>query len=289
MCARFGLSLAVVAVFAAFAGASSQAIAPPQPRVLLIGDSVATGMQWHPDAVTVLQKNLAFTWQVAVCRRLTGVSCPFQGQTPPNLVDLVGSLGSVPPVVVVEMGYNDFQNTFAASVEQSIQTLLRHGAQHILWLTIRQVRHPFVQMDAVLTAAAKRHPQVQLVDWNLYSRSHPEWFQTDGLHLVDSGGVAMATLIHLAIDKVVDPLKIGATPTETLNVDVPYAVRFAATGGEPPYHWQLVGSPPRGLHLLASGRLYGTPLEVQRVALIVRVSDTEGQVASRRLQFSVGP
>jgi hypothetical protein len=288
MRARLGLSLATVAVVAACAGANAPAGVPGAPHVLLIGDSVATGMQWHNDAIGVLQKNLNVAWQVAVCRRLTGVSCTFQGDTPPNLVDLVTSLGTVPPIVVVEMGYNDYENTFQASVEQSIQTLLQHGAQHILWLTIRQTHHPYIHMNAILATAAKKHPQVDLVDWNMYSRSHPDWFQDDGEHLLDAGGVAMATLIHLAIDKVAFPLRITGTPAVG-RVGAPYSAQLAATGGVPPYRWQLVGSPPRGLHLLAGGRLYGTPRKAQRVTVTVRVTDAEGQVASRRLVLSVGP
>src|SRR5579871_5116917 len=183
MCARLGLSLAAIATFAALTGAGSPARVSGAPQVLLIGDSVATGMQWHADAVTILQRGLAVDWQVAVCRRLTWPSCPFQGDTPPDLVDLVSQLGSVPPIVVVEMGYNDFESTFPASVEQSIETLVAHGAQHILWLTLREVRHSYVQMNRVLAAAAKQQPAVRLVDWNLDSRNHPEWFQDDGEHL----------------------------------------------------------------------------------------------------------
>jgi hypothetical protein len=288
MRAPLGLSVAIAATVAAFAGATAPADVPGASHVLLIGDSVATGMQWHNDAITVLQNDLDVDWQVAVCRRLTGISCTFQGDTPPNLVDLVASLGTVPTVVVVEMGYNDYENTFQASVEQSIQTLLQHGAQHILWLTIRETHHPYVNMNAMLAAAAKKHPELTLVDWNTYSRSHPDWFQDDGEHLVDSGGVAMATLIHLAIDRVTIPLRITGPPAPG-RVGTPYSVQLAATGGIPPYRWQLVGSPPHGLHLLASGRLYGTPSRPQRAVVTARVGDTEGQFASRRLVLSVDP
>ena len=35
-----------------------------------------------------------------------------------------------------------------------------------------------------------------MIDWNVYSRSHPEWFQNDGLHLLAPGSEAMAVLIH---------------------------------------------------------------------------------------------
>jgi hypothetical protein len=288
MCARLGRSLAAIATLAALTGAGPPGRVSAASQVLLIGDSVATGMQWHPDAVTILQRGLAVEWQVAVCRRLTAPSCPFQGDTPPDLVDLVSQLGSVPPIVVVEMGYNDFENTFSASVEQSLETLLAHGAQHILWLTLREVRHPYVRMNRVLAAAATLQPALRLVDWNLYSRNHPEWFQDDGEHLLDGGGVAMATLIHLAVDEVVSPLEIVAAPGPA-HIGIPYSAQLVASGGAPPYRWQLLGPPPRGLHLLAGGRLYGTPTRVRTTTVALRVTDTEGQVASSRLVLSLGP
>ena len=287
-CLRLGLAVAVVLALGA-AGATARAGNPSAPHVLVIGDSVATGMQWYPDAVAVLERGLEVEWQVAVCRRLVGVSCTFQGDTPPNLVGLVGSLGAVPPVVIVEMGYNDFAATFAASVEQSINALLQHGARQILWLTLRAVKHPYVDMNAALAAAARRHPQLRLVDWNVYARSHPDWFQSDGEHLVESGGVAMATLVHLAVDEVVNPLLITCSTVAPARLGTPYAARLTASGGRKPYRWRLDGSPPAGLHLLADGRMYGTPRRLQRVTLKVHVTDAEGQTAARRLPLVVSP
>ena len=50
--------------------------------------------------------------------------------------------------------------------------------------------------DAVLERIAAERPDVTLVDWNRYSRSHPGWFDADGLHLDAAGATAMATLVH---------------------------------------------------------------------------------------------
>ncbi|HZQ16041.1 MAG TPA: putative Ig domain-containing protein [Gaiellaceae bacterium] len=287
MLTRLALLAAVAGAVAASTSGAAPAGVPGAPHVLLIGDSVATGMQWHNDAIAALQKGLNVDWQVAVCRRLTGPSCTFDGDTPPNLVDLVTSLGVVDPIVVVEMGYNDFESTFAASVDQSIRTLLQHGAQHVIWLTLREVHHPYIHMNDILVAAAKRYPQVKVVDWNMYARSHPDWFQTDGEHLIDAGGVAMAGLIHLAVDEVAFPLRITPGEFRTPRVGSPYSLQLAASGGQAPYRWSLVGSPPLGLHLLASGRIYGTPRRAQRVTFRVRCTDAEGQITSRRIVLSV--
>ena len=35
-------------------------------------------------------------------------------------------------------------------------------------------------MNADIVAAAQKHPELEVIDWNVYSRSHPEWFQNDG-------------------------------------------------------------------------------------------------------------
>ena len=51
---------------------------PPAAHVMILGDSVATGMSWHPDAIAVVQRNLDVDWQIAICRRLTGQSCWFR-------------------------------------------------------------------------------------------------------------------------------------------------------------------------------------------------------------------
>ena len=51
-------------------------------------------------------------------------------------------------------------------------------------------------MNDEIVAAAAQHPEVTVVDWNVYSRSHPEWFQADGLHMLAGGAAAMAGLIH---------------------------------------------------------------------------------------------
>lgn len=257
------------------------------PRVTLIGDSVATGMLWHNDAIAIMQNNLYIDWQVAVCRRLTTPSCPFQGQQVPNLLQLVQTLGTVAPVVVVEMGYNDPPATFPQAIDQSMHALLAAGAKHVLWLTLRAVEHPFLTMNAQLAAATKRWPQLKLVDWNLYSRSHPDWFQSDGMHLVDAGGVGMATLVHLAVDEIVNPLTIVSRSLPPARVGAPYSARLVGSGGTPPYRWSMVGWPPHGLHLLAGGRVVGVPRRVWSGRLRLRVQDAEGQQAVRLEQLAV--
>ena len=67
-------------------------------------------------------------------------------------------------------------------------------------------------MNDAIRAAATRHPEMTIVDWNLYSRSHPEWFQTDGLHLNGAGATAMATLLHQALSDLGIPAVLAPPP-----------------------------------------------------------------------------
>jgi hypothetical protein len=269
--------------------AATSAALPVSPKVTIIGDSVMTGVLWHSDAVAVMQKGLGVDWQVAVCRRLEGVSCPFEGVQVPTVVELVQSLGpQIAPTVVVEMGYNDFEQTFSQSVEDTVRELLDAGVKRILWMNLREVRHPYVDMNGVLDVAANRYPQLTIVDWNRYSRSHPEWFQNDGEHLVAAGGVAMATFVHAALMKALAPVAVTAQRLPVAHVSRAYTATLAATGGTMPYRWSVsTGSLPKGLGLTKNGRIVGVPKQPARVGVVVRATDAVGGIATRRVLLTV--
>lgn len=248
-----------------------------------------TGMLWHNDAISVMQAGLSVDWEVAVCRRLTAPSCPFEGQQAPNLLDLVQSLGSkIAPTVVVEMGYNDSESTFAQSVDTSIKALLGAGARQILWLTLRETRHPYIYMNDMLVAAAKQYPQLTLVDWNRYARSHPEWFQNDGEHLVDAGGVAMATLVRGALARALEPPVAVAMRLRVGRVGQRYAAHLAVQGGKAPFRWRLAaGALPKGLQLKADGWIVGTPKRDVRASVKFVATDAIGRSSARRAVLSI--
>jgi lysophospholipase L1-like esterase len=267
------IGLAVLAVASASAGAAAP------PSVLVIGDSVATGMYWHDDAIAVMQENLGGYWDVAVCRTIDGTSCPFDGERAPTLVQAVAARGTVPPIVVVEVGYNDPAGTFAAEVDKAMSALTAAGATHVLWLTMRESRAPYPTLNALLDKAAARWPQLELVDWNAVSESHPSWFQTDDVHLTAEGGIAMAHLAHGAVMQVLDPLRVSSTPLR-LKARRAYAMKLRAEGGTPPYRWRVAsGRPPRGFHLLANGTLVMTGASPAQATLTLAVTDADGTAA----------
>jgi hypothetical protein len=269
-------------------------VTPPLERVTVIGDSIATAMEYDPTARPVLARGVDLDLQLAVCRRLVGDSCPYQGSRPPTLVALLPSLrlGSTAVVIV---GYNDSEDTFDASVESALQALDKAGVEHILWLTLRAERESYLHMNDLIREAAANHPEMTVVDWNLYSRSHPDWFQNDGLHLTELGAIAMATLVHTSLDELglvaAPAVRALAIVTKTLpkaRVGKTYATRLTASGGTQPIHWiRTTGAIPAGLRLRRDGLLVGKPRVAGRGLITVRATDSRGSTATRRLLITV--
>ncbi len=181
------------------AGVALAARAPQRPvqHVTLIGDSVADAIAGDARATAILSQGVRLELQVAPCRRVDQPSCTVAGVQPPNVVELAGQLGRrLGPNVVVAVGYNDFASRYAGNIESALAALRAAGVHRVWWLTLRAAEHPYLAMNREIRAAARTHPNLEVIDWNRYSRSHPSWFAADGLHLLPAGAEAMATLIH---------------------------------------------------------------------------------------------
>jgi hypothetical protein len=264
---------------------------PSDPRVTVIGDSILTAVIWNVEPRAIVQQALAVRWDIGVCRSLTGESCPFEGGEVPNFLDTVAQLGpDLAPTVVVEMGYNDYEESFADGVEQAISALLAGGAKHILWLDLREAEGQLVPMNKVLEDAALRHPELTIIHWNALSATHPEWFQTDGLHLVYEGAMAMASLIHGAIERsLVPPPTVMPGRLPAAHAGRRYTAPLKARGGVAPVRWTLVsGALPRGLRLLANGQIAGIPVHRARASFVVCATDARGERSLRRESIVVG-
>lgn len=294
------VAVVVIAGLAAFSAPSARADTPAPP-VTVIGDSVLTAVEWNQTPLSILEQGLDVNLQIGICRKLTGVSCPFDGQTVPTLMDIVQQLGpSLGPNVLVEVGYNDDETTFAQEVETSIDALLAAGVQRILWANMHIWQQQYIPMNAVLTAAARRHPQVTIVDWASYSDNQYSWFQGDGIHLVYDGALAMATFFNNAIKQALAapppspkasalaPIVIAATKLPVAYVGRKYSARLVARGGTGTYRWRSMAGPlPAGLRLLADGRIYGTPRHLSRLDIVVSALDSRGNVATRHEEITV--
>lgn len=274
-----------IAAFAAAATAAHAARSDERPQGTVIGDSVLTAVLWNPVPLATMTRGFDLRVDVGVCRRLTGVSCPYEGGNVPTLLDVVHKYGpDLGDTVLVEVGYNDPTPTFADEVEHSIQALLQSGVKHILWSNLHGWTQQIVDMNAVLAAAAQRHPELTVIDWNGYASDHWSWFQGDNIHLSYDGAMAIAPLFNTALAQVIGPaLVVDTTSLPRARVGRPFATRLVAHGGLKPYAWRIVkGQLPRGLTLRPDGRILGRPRRSGQIRLVVRATDAQGRIATTR-------
>jgi hypothetical protein len=284
--------LFAVLVVALVAATSSSARPTQAQHVTLIGDSVADAIPGDTRAEAILQQGIDLDLQVAPCRRVEGEGCPYQGTRPPSAVQLIQSMGSkLGPNVVVAVGYNDFEDQYAGNLADALAALKTAGVKHVWWLTLRAARHPYLTMNDDIEAAAQQHPELTPIDWNVYSRSHPEWFQDDGLHLLAPGAEAMATLIHKALlsaGVAAPPVRVLTSALPVAHLGKAYRAKLAATSGIGPYKWSLLERAPAGIHLEAGGVVMGTPhVKAGHYTFNVQVRDATGSTATRRLTLRV--
>ena len=265
-----------------------------QTRVTVFGDSAATAMAYDPEAKRILGRAVDLRLEVAACRRVGDTSCPYDGVRPPNVIERAAELGGeLGQVVVVIVGYNDYENTYADNIEKALATFRRAGVAHVLWATLRAERQSYVSMNEAIQVAAKRFPQLTVLDWNAVSRSHADWLQPDGIHLTPEGARGMASMVNEGLvelgvapkaqaPKLRAPLRIAPQALPVGRRGKPYAGVLRATGGAAPYRWtRLGGSLAPGLRLTPTGRLEGAPRRVGTFALSARVVDRSGAARAR--------
>jgi hypothetical protein len=261
-------------------------------HVTLIGDSVADAIPGDQAAAAMVRRGVDMDLEIAPCRRVDQPSCWVDGVQPQNVVQLANTMGQkLGPNVVVSVGYNDFEELYAGNIETALAAFKADGVRRVWWLTLRAAHHPYINMNADIVTAAQNHPELRVIDWNVYSRSHPDWFQSDGLHLYGNGAEAMATLIH---NRLVDDgiaVKDVIVATRVLPIAYrsrPYSAQLVPKNGLAPYAWSLLERAPRGLHLLANGAIRGEPrVRPGRYSLDVRVKDSLGSTATRHFTLRV--
>jgi hypothetical protein len=291
--------IAALALPGVLPGASAAAAAPP--RVSVISDSILTSVTWNNDGVALadLSNGLDLEIDAGVGRRLNGQSAEFEGSYVPTTLSVISSwINQLGSIVVIVDGYNDLPDSFAGDVELTLDTLRDHGVQHVLWVNLHEVRPEFAAKNAVLAAAARRHPELRILDWNSYSAAHPDWYQTDFIHLMPSGGVAIASWIRQAIADTLSPpppppdpaLVVASRQAIRGHVGVRLDRRLGASGGTAPLRWRTKGVALRRarLHLLANGELRGTPGRRGTFVLPIDVTDARGSVAHLSVVLTVG-
>jgi hypothetical protein len=192
--ARLGGAAVLSALVLAQAGGAATSSAP---RVTLFGDSIADALEYVPDARSFLGEGLDLRLELAPCRKLVPIGCPYMGSRPPSVLSLVqdSSLLQLGNVVVVDVGYNDPANNYDTDMAQVVNALLDRGVGHIVWVTMREQIDEYRTINAVIRAAPARWPQLEVADWEAASRGRP-WFNDDGLHLNAAGALGLAKLLR---------------------------------------------------------------------------------------------
>lgn len=197
----------------------------------IFGDSAAEVLDYVPDAKSYLGGGLDVNWQLKVCRRLVQLSCPYEGVRPPTVNDVIQAApnGSLGPIAVVDVGYNDYVDQYQADMETVIKGLLAKGVQHIIWTTLHEVRTDYKSINATIRAEAARWPQITIADWNAASQGQ-DWFNSDGIHLNSSGAWGLARLLRpLILAACGDPCQpppAGTTPRAYVINAGPSGVRI---------------------------------------------------------------
>jgi lysophospholipase L1-like esterase len=111
--------------------------------------------------------------------------------------------------VIMSVGYNDFSDQYAANMEAALAELSSAGVKHVLWATLHfsPAHLGYQTMNDAIAAAATHHPELAIVDWNAYASGHPEWFQSDQVHLTSDGPRALARLFHSSLVKLGIPAR----------------------------------------------------------------------------------
>ncbi len=263
-------------------------------RVTVFGDSAATAMAYDPAARTTLGRGIDLRLELAACRRVGDTSCPYDGVRPPNVIERATQLGrDLGPVVVVIVGYNDYEANYADNIEQALGTFAKAGVERVLWATLRESRQSYASMNDMIRDAARRHAEMTVLDWNALSRNDPAWFQPDGIHLTASGAEGMASLVNDTLVQLGIAPKPAVPPARRLlaiasralpggHPGRPYNVLLKATGGTTPYRWTRVGGTlPPGLRLATTGRVSGVPARAGMFTLRARVADRSGNARTR--------
>jgi hypothetical protein len=196
---RRGALLVLLLLFVGVVSSARGAAGSPGsgPRVTVFGDSVAGSLAYVPEARDLLGDGLDLRLELAPCRRVASVGCPYMGTRPPSVLDVVrpSSPAELGDIVVVDVGYNESSAGYQSGMRDVVQALVARGVGHVIWLTMREQTDNYKQTNSAIRAEASRWPQVEVADWDTASRGQ-DWFQSDGLHLNADGAVGLALFLR---------------------------------------------------------------------------------------------
>jgi len=177
----------------------------PPPRVTMISDSVGATFLWHPEARVYLAEGFDFRLEALACRRLAVPGCPVDGVNPPSALETIRALGTeLGPVAVIDVGYNDPADEFAAGFDPVMQALVDAHVDRVIWVTLNEHEDVWVENNAIIRDGPKRWPQLVVADWAPLAAENPDWFD-DLVHLNAEGAAGLAHFLR--------PIILAALPS----------------------------------------------------------------------------
>jgi hypothetical protein len=173
---------------------------PPNQHVTIFGDSVASALNWDPQAKAEVTKANRVTFELQPCGRLTTPGC--FNPPPPSVLSEVKTLGrKIGPTVIILVGYNDDPHVYADGFDAVARAMRNRGVKQILWLTLRPVYQQYKITNSVIRSKSHRWPIVTVVNWAGYSWPHKDWFGSDGIHFTSGGAVQFGIYLHHTLQK----------------------------------------------------------------------------------------
>jgi hypothetical protein len=130
-------------------------------------------------------------------------------------------------VAVVQLGENDAGevDSFARHVAEIMDEL--KDVSVVMWLTIHEARSYFPAANDALRTTLQAYPNAFVADWNAFS---PEGSTgPDGIHLTETGELAMARLVRTAVLAGAGA-SVSATKRALAHIGAPFSDRSCRAG-----------------------------------------------------------
>jgi hypothetical protein len=288
--------LALLVAGVLLATTSSDAATSAAPSVTIVADSVGGVLFWQRDARKELGRGIDLRIEIRTCRRLASEGCEYDGARPPSALEAIRTIGpAIGSLAIVDVGYNDAPSTYGAGLDRVMRALLDAGVQRVVWVTLRERRSSWGEINDEIREGARRWPQITVGEWNRESTGHEEWF-ADGIHMNWDGGAAFGTFLRALIvdactaacpaDEAI--LNVSTARLRTARIGRRYVAQLTASGGTPPYRWSLSGL-PHPLRVRPDGVVSGWPKKPGTYTMSAVVADAEGIENRSMVEFRVAP
>ena len=246
------------------------------PGGLIVGTPTATGTSDFTVKVTdaettSAQKALAIT----VTAPSTGYDSQFVSQNVPST--LQPSQIFVVTIRWLNTGSTDWNGSVGfAIVSQNPPGNVVWGGNTVPW--IGSPVSPGEQMELVFQAFAPSSSGFYNFQWQLHQQGVGFFGQMSANVNITVGDPAQP-----------DPLSIGGPSSLSAVKGTSFTNALPATGGTPPYSWQVAaGALPAGISLNSTtGTLAGTPTAPGSFGVMIQVTDSRSQTAQKPLTFTV--